>query len=144
MAKTSRGDLAKRTYQPKVLKSLMIMNNFNQTYVARQVSVSTTTVGRWVSETWKATPTPEHLEALAELFDVDTDTFFKPITFDFRDLFETNMKSFMQAAIQADNTAERRLALEMYKHLFPNPVEEDEYDPDIEEKNDELNEVMDG
>ena len=115
---------AKRKFQPRTMYALREVQGISQMDLARAAGIrNRISVYRWEKEDDPSTPSDKQLELIAEKLGVKVDVFFEEMDYEWRTLFETDLKAFCIRVFDSENPQEQRLALEIWKHLFPDPVE---------------------
>ena len=112
--------LMQAQFQPKTLKALREMQGMPQGALARAMGYAhRMTIWQWESPTHKSVPNEEQIEQLGKIFNVNPKVFTQALDAEFKELVDEDIKAFVIAALTSDNTSERRLALEFYKHAYP-------------------------
>ena len=115
---------AKRTFQPRTMYALREAQGISQMELARVAGIGNRiTIYRWEKEDDPTRPSDEQLEKIAERLGVNVDVFFEEMDYEWRVLFENDLKAFCIKVFDSENHQEQRLALEIWKHLFPDPIE---------------------
>ena len=117
-----RNALAVAQFEPRTLRALREMSGLPQIAVARAIGLNNrVSIWRWENPEIDEVPSKQQIERIAQLFDVDPHVFTQRLDYEFKDLVETDIKAFVIAALNSDNTSERRLALDFMKHAYPEP-----------------------
>lgn len=109
-----------KVFQPRTLAALRLANGKTQMDVARAAGIANRmSVCLWEKEDSDRNPSEKQVARIAAFLGCSADVFYEEIDADFREMFTSDVKAFCLAAMEGKDKHLKRMALDMFKHLFP-------------------------
>ena len=115
------------SFQPRTLRGIRLMHGVSQITLARAVGLRQRhSVRAWEKPDNDKVPSEEQLRRIAEFFSLPVEAFKQPLDVKFKEVMKGDIEDYCVRAINSENTFENRLALDFFRHAFPESWEEKE------------------
>jgi len=112
--------MEEKKFNPETLRTIRMLMNLRILEVADAIGVSRMSIMNW--ESGRITPKEIHQKLLAKLYRVNVEDFYDEFDVDFRDIATKSVKELFLRNIELENPKYQVIALDIYKHLYPEPT----------------------